>query len=157
MAEQAVLNNICERTLAAAGYELVQVELVRGAPGWVLRVLIDNPHTGAVTLDDCARASRDLSAALDVADPIDQHYTLEVSSPGLERPLTQERDFERFAGRRAHLRLREPLEGRRNFSGTLRGFRGGLISIECENRLYELPLSAVAKAHLEVEPALGRG
>ena len=146
------LEEVCERTLAALGYDLVAVEFQREPSGWVLRVFLDNLSGAAgVSIDDCTRASRDLSAALDVADLIQQHYSLEVSSPGLERPLVKEKDFQRFAGRRARVRMRSPIGGRRNFAGTLRGAEGGRISIECEGQSWQLPLAEVAKANLEVE------
>jgi ribosome maturation factor RimP len=143
------LEEVCGETLAALGFELVAVDFGRGPGGFVLRVYIDGP--GGVTIDDCARASRDLSAALDVADVIDRSYSLEVSSPGLDRPLVRERDFVRFAGKRARLRTREPIEGRRNFSGTLRGVAEGRVAIECDGHTYAVPLEGVVKAHLEVE------
>jgi len=150
-ADIASLERVCEQTLASLGYDLVAVELQREPSGLVLRVFLDNTSGTGVSLDDCTRASRDLSAALDVADLIDQHYSLEVSSPGLARPLVKEKDFQRFAGRRARVRVRSPIGGQRNFAGTLRGAEGGRISIECEGRLVELPLADVARANLEVE------
>src|SRR5262245_45405780 len=109
------LEQVCERTLASLGYDLVAVDFRREPSGWVLRVYIDRPDGVNITVDDCAAASRDLSTALDVADPIDRAYSLEVSSPGLDRPLVRERDFVRFVGRRARIRTREPIQGRRNF------------------------------------------
>ena len=150
-ADMATLERVCEQTLAPLGYELVAVELQREPSGLVLRVFFDTTSGAGVSLEDCTRASRDLSAALDVASLIDQHYSLEVSSPGLARPLVKEKDFQRFAGRRARVRVRSPIGGQRNFAGTLRGAEGGRIAIECEGRLVELPLADVAKANLEVE------
>ena len=157
MIDENALHRVCETTLLAAGYELVALEWGREPQGFVLRVYIDHPEGDPataghpITVDDCTRASRDLSAGLDVADLIDQAFTLEVSSPGLRRPLVKERDFVRFAGRRAHLRLVEPESGRRNFSGTLRGAALGRVAIECDGQLFELPLEKVKKAHLELE------
>ena len=82
-----------------------------------------------VSHDDCARVSRDVSAALDVADSIPHAYQLEVSSPGLDRPLRRERDFARFAGQSARIKLADGVEGRRNFSGTIRGARDGVVEM----------------------------
>jgi ribosome maturation factor RimP len=92
--------------------------------------------------------SRDISAALDVADIIPHAYQLEVSSPGLDRPLRRERDFAKFAGQSARIKLADGVEGRRNFSGTIRGAQGGLVEIECDGRSYQLPVEQVAKANL---------
>jgi len=92
--------------------------------------------------------SRDISAALDVADLISHAYQLEVSSPGLDRPLRRERDFARFSGKSARIKLADGVEGRRNFSGTIRGARDGVVEIECEGRSYQLPVEQVAKANL---------
>jgi ribosome maturation factor RimP len=152
------LEQVCEQALAPLGYALVALEFVREQQGWVLRIFIERGDgQAAVSLEDCTRASRDVSAALDVADLIEQRYSLEVSSPGLERPLVRERDFARFAGHRARMRTREPIEGRRNFSGVLKGAVAGQIEIDCDGRSYHVPVDGVAKAHLEYDlPAPGR-
>jgi ribosome maturation factor RimP len=127
------------------GYELVGVQLQgRGAAGMLLRVYID--HADGITLDDCAAVSHQLSGALDVEDPIRERYTLEVSSPGLDRPLFSVADFDRFAGHRAKVRLARLVDGRRNFSGTLRGASSGLVCIEVDGRVLEL-------AHADIESA----
>ena len=111
----------------------------RCARGWA-----DAPVSHA----DCERVSRDISAALDVADIIPHAYQLEVSSPGLDRPLRRERDFARFAGQSARVKLADGVEGRRNFSGTIRGAKDGVVEIECDGRSYQLPIEQVAKANL---------
>ncbi len=141
-----------------AGFDLVEVQAGREAPGFVVRLYIDHlPDAGGATgvangapisHEDCERVSRDVSAALDVADLIPHAYQLEVSSPGLDRPLRRERDFARFAGQSARIRLTEGVDGRRNFSGTLRGARDGLVEIECDGRSYQLPIASVAQAKL---------
>jgi len=137
-----------------AGFDLVEVQSGRETTGWVVRLFIDNVDLAAaegsapVSHADCERVSRDLSAALDVADLIPHAYQLEVSSPGLDRPLRRERDFARYAGRSARIKLAEGVEGRRNFSGTIRGAQAGLVEIECEGRSYQLPIEQVAKANL---------
>ncbi len=129
---------LAEPYVTDAGFDLVEVQSGREASGWIVRLYIDRmPQAGAVdsakegpiSHEDCERVSRDISAALDVADLIPHAYQLEVSSPGLDRPLRRERDFARFVGRSARIRLLEGVEGRRNFSGTLRGARDGLVEI----------------------------
>jgi ribosome maturation factor RimP len=94
--------------------------------------------------------SRDVSAALDVADSIPHAYQLEVSSPGLDRPLRREGDFARFAGQNARIKMSDDggVEGRRNFSGTIRGAKDGRVEIECDGRSYQLPIDGIAKANL---------
>ena len=101
-----------------------------------------------VGVDDCERVSRDVSAALDVADNIAHTYLLEVSSPGLDRPLRRERDFARFVGESARVRLEAGVEGRRNFSGTIRGAKDGHVEIACDGRSYELPIDDIVRANL---------
>jgi len=133
-----------------AGLDLIEVQYGREPSGWVLRVFIDRPAGGAgpITADDCERVSRDLSAALDVADRIPHAYKLEVSSPGLDRPLRRERDFERFLGESARIRLTDGVEGRRNFSGTLQAVKDGRVEIACDGRSWLLPIDDIAKANL---------
>jgi ribosome maturation factor RimP len=101
-----------------------------------------------VGFEDCERVSRDVSAALDVADVIPHGYVLEVSSPGLERPLRREQDFRRFAGQQVKIRSLEPVEGRRNFSGTLVGAQAGVAEVESDGRTYRVPIDLVARANL---------
>jgi ribosome maturation factor RimP len=101
-----------------------------------------------ISVDDCERVSRDVSAALDVADKIPNAYQLEVSSPGLDRPLRRERDFARFVGESAKVRLEVGVEGRRNFSGTIRGAKDGRVEIACDGRSYELPIDDIVRANL---------
>lgn len=141
---------LAEPYIRDAGFDLVEVQSGREPTGWVVRLFIDGPGEGLVPVShaDCERVSRDVSAALDVADLIPHAYQLEVSSPGLDRPLRRERDFARFAGKSARIRLAEGVEGRRNFSGTIRGAQAGLVEIECEGRSYQLPVEQVAKANL---------
>lgn len=154
--------NLVEPYVKDAGFDLVEVQSGREQSGWIVRLFIDRVPVlevpggapGAdimeetVSLDDCARVSRDVSAALDVADLIPHAYQLEVSSPGLDRPLRRESDFVRFAEREVRIRLNEGVEGRRNFSGRLRGAHDGLAEVECDGRTYLLPIEDVAKANL---------
>jgi ribosome maturation factor RimP len=145
---------LAEPPVRDAGLELVELEWNREAEGWVLRVYVDlapvaDPATArSVSFDECERVSRDLSAALDVADVIPHAYRLEVSSPGIDRPLRRLVDFQRFAGQEVKVRTTDPLDGRRNFSGTLRGADGGVVLLDCDGREYRVPVDAIARAHL---------
>jgi len=136
--------------LEHAGMELVHLEMKREPGGHLLRLYIDKD--GGVTLDDCAAMSRQISAQLDVEDPIEGRYTLEVSSPGLDRPLFSEHDYARFAGRRIRLSTRVPLEGRRNFQGRLEGIVDGTVTMTLEGgQRVAIPREQVAGARLEIE------
>ena len=150
---------LAEPYVRDAGFDLIEVQYVREQRGMVLRLFIDRPvagttegegstGSGGISVDDCERVSRDVSAALDVADKISQAYQLEVSSPGLDRPLRRERDFARFAGESARIRLTEGVEGRRNFTGTIRGAKDGRVEIACDGRSYELPIDDILRANL---------
>jgi ribosome maturation factor RimP len=131
-------------------YELVDLEFKREVGTWVLRVFIDGP--GGVSLDDCARVSHQLSATLDVADVIPMAYSLEVSSPGLNRPLKKEADFRRFVGQKARIRTRHPVgESRRNFAGTLVSVEAGRVKIDVGDQVCEVPVEDVEKANLVYE------
>ena len=156
---------LAEPYVRDAGFDLIEVQYGREPSGWVVRLFIDTPaDAGAGTmqvgqvspvgqgpsvgLDDCERVSRDVSAALDVADVIPHAYQLEVSSPGLDRPLRRERDFARFVGESARIRLIDGVEGRRNFLGTLRAAKDGRVEIACDGRSYEIPIDDIQKANL---------
>ncbi|HVV16142.1 MAG TPA: ribosome maturation factor RimP [Polyangia bacterium] len=144
---------LAEPYVRDAGFDLIEVQFGREQQGAVLRLFIDRPPAGTETseligVDDCERVSRDISAALDVSDRIPYAYQLEVSSPGLDRPLRRERDFARFVGESARVRLEAGVEGRRNFSGTIRGAKDGRVEIACDGRSYELPIDDIVKANL---------
>jgi ribosome maturation factor RimP len=142
------------RTLAAVvetmGYELVGVEFHAGHAHALLRVYIDREN--GVNLDDCQRVSHQVSGILDVEDPVAGRYTLEVSSPGLDRPLFEAKHFIRFAGSEARIQLRELLEGRRKLLGRLRGMDGDLVVlVDGEGREWRVPLERIEKARLVPE------
>src|SRR6185369_3050374 len=147
---------LAEPYVRDAGFDLIEVQYGREPSGFVVRLFIDTPvaagagpvSTGSVGLDDCERVSRDVSAALDVADIVSHAYQLEVSSPGLDRPLRRERDFARFAGESARIRLNDGVEGRRNFHGTLQAAKDGHVEIACDGRSYSLPIDDIQKANL---------
>jgi len=141
---------LAQPLVEAEGLELVGVEFQRERRGWVLRLYIDKE--GGVTLADCEGVSHQLGDLLDVQDLIGHPYTLEVSSPGLDRPLTKEEDFIRFAGRLARVTTVQPLEGRRRFLGRLRGVREGQVLLEKgDGSVVAIPWGAIAKARLEIE------
>jgi ribosome maturation factor RimP len=145
---------LAQPILAEAGLELVEVEFRREAGGWVLRLYMDRSggRPGGVSLDDCQRVSEELGDHLDVEEVIDHPYSLEVSSAGLDRPLTQEADFRRFAGKAARISLHEPLEGQRNFRGRLAGMAEGAVLLDLpDGRQARIPRTLIAKARLEIE------
>jgi ribosome maturation factor RimP len=137
------VDNVVEPAVTGMGYELVDVQASNG--GRLLRLFIDKP--GGVTLDDCAAISRHLTRVLAV-EGID-YERLEVSSPGLDRPLRKEADFVRFAGRKAEIRMRTPdASGRRKFAGMLRGAQSGQVSMELEGQVVTFALDDVDRAKL---------
>jgi ribosome maturation factor RimP len=149
------VRQIAERVTASQGLELVDVEFRGGGKARMLRLFIDKP--GGVTHEDCAFVSREFGTILDVENAIPGTYTLEVSSPGLDRKLVKPADFERFAGSRVRVSMREPLDGSRHFEGRLQGLREGLVVLEIAGgkkmpaRTVEIDLSNVEKANLVPE------
>lgn len=141
--------DLAEELAGPLGLEIVDVEFRREASGRVLRVFIDKP--GGVTLDDCQALSELLGQRLDEVDPIEESYNLEVSSPGIERPLKKPRDFERFAGHLVHVRTYGPIDGRRNFRGELLGLEDDHVVVRLERDVVRIPLQQVAKARLAVQ------
>jgi len=131
-----------ERTLGGLGYELVDFE--RSGKGRLLRVFIDKP--GGINLDDCAAVSHHLSRVLPV-EGID-YERLEISSPGLDRPLKKESDFERFSGQQVRIKVRVPVNGQRNFVGILRESNAGRVQLEVEGKLMSFDLGNLEKARL---------
>jgi ribosome maturation factor RimP len=146
------------------GLEIFDVQLRRESIGTVLRVIIDRPDRGvperpedAVGIEECQRVSHDLSALLDVEEAeigeaaLNQNYTLEVSSPGLDRPLRREADYRRFAGRLAKLVTTEPLNGQSAFAGRLRGVEDGQVLLEEGRKTHRVPLARIKRGQLAVE------
>jgi len=138
-----------EDIVADQEIELVDVEYVKEQRGWVLRVFLDKP--GGITIDDCQAVSLVLDKKLDEEDPIRGSYSLEVSSPGLERPLKKAKDFQRFAGRLAEIRTYSGVYGRKKFKGILQGLRDDQVLLEFEGEVIEIPLDLIAKANLALE------
>ena len=137
-----VLEELLESTLQGMGYELVEVE--RLAHNKLLRIFVDKE--GGISIDDCVAISNHLSRLFAVEN-ID-YGRLEVSSPGLDRPLRKEADFIRFTGETVKLKLRIPIQGQRNFVGVLREINNGIIKLESEGKLFDLELSNLGKARL---------
>jgi len=141
--------------LDSLGLELVEIEYRKEGQGMMLRLFIDKP--GGVTLDDCADVSRELSEILDVEEVIHAHYNLEVSSPGLNRPLNKESDYLRYAGRLVKIKTFEMMADddgnkRKTFLGELLGLEGGIVSLKLtEGQSAKIPLEKIAKANLEFE------
>jgi ribosome maturation factor RimP len=132
------------------GYELVAVELTgQGKGGMLLRIYID--HEDGVNLDDCVQVSHQVSGVLDVEDPIRENYRLEVSSPGLDRPLVEEAHFVRFAGHRARIKTRSKIENRHRFTGMLKGVDERVVLLEDDGVVYRLPLDEIESARLVPE------
>jgi ribosome maturation factor RimP len=148
---------VATRVAQSYGLDIFDVQFRREGQGVVLRVQIDRPGPAAtaeesVSVEDCSQVSRDLSAILDVEDFIPVEYILEVSSPGLDRPLRGRTDFERFAGRRAKVVMAEAVDGQTFFRGRLAGVAGEHALIDAEDgRQHRLPLGLVTRANLEVE------
>jgi len=135
--------------LEELGLELVEVQYRREQNGWILRLIIDKQE--GVTLDDCAVVSREISQLLDIEDFIDQAYNLEVTSPGLDRPLKSLADFERFVGRKAKVKTTEPIAGKHVFIGTINRTAGETVVLGVDAEEVTILFSQVAKARLEVE------
>ena len=139
-----------EPLLEAEGLSLVDLSLKWEPGGWVLRILIDKKQ--GVTLDDCALVSREFGQLLDVENIVPTSYRLEVSSPGLDRPLKKEADFIAYTGKRVRIKTRDPIAGRRNFKGALIGCSEGKVQVRVEgNEVFAIPLSSIIKANLEPE------
>ncbi|MGB3647226.1 MAG: ribosome maturation factor RimP [Desulfobulbales bacterium] len=135
--------------LEEMGLELVEVQYRREQSGWVLRLIIDKQD--GISLEDCAAVSREISQLLDIEDFVDQAYNLEVSSPGLNRPLKSMADFERFTGRKAKIKTIEPIAGEHVFIGRIKKTEGETIILEIGRKEVTMPFSQVARARLEIE------
>lgn len=137
-----------EPVLEPEGIELAEIEFKLEGGRWILRLYIDAP--GGVTLDDCEAVSRQVGALLDIKDPIDRQYTLEVSSPGINRVLRKETDFSRFAGSPVRIKTRAKLQGRRNFQGMLQGVEDSKIIVMVEGNRIEINPDDIEKARLDL-------
>ncbi len=171
------IRGIAERVAGSYGLEIFDVQFRRESHGWVLRVFLDLPYpedaaaaaggagvpgppaesgaadeSGSVSIEDCERVSREISAVLDVEETIDHPYTLEVSSPGLDRPLRSPRDYRRFAGRLAKIVVAEPVDNQKHFAGRLQGLeRDGVVIETAPGKRHVIPLTLITRARLDVE------
>jgi ribosome maturation factor RimP len=135
--------------VADFGCELVELQFRREAPGWVLRLIIDKEN--GVGIDDCSRISREAAHLLEVEDPIEQSYTLEVSSPGLDRPLKRERDFLRCKGKMAKVVVREAIEGQTQWIGLIEDVTEESVTLRIDQDIIKIPFTRMKKARLIVE------
>jgi ribosome maturation factor RimP len=163
-ARLARIRGLAERVARSYGLDIFDVQLRRESIGMVLRVMIDRPDTGvpekpedAVGIEECQRVSHDLSALLDVEEEdlgeaaLDRNYTLEVSSPGLDRPLRHEADYRRFVGRLAKVVTNEPLDGQSAFSGRIAGVEDAHVLLEQGRKVHRVPLAQIKRGQLAVE------
>jgi len=148
---------IAERVAAARGLEVWDIQSRRETSGHVVRVFIDRPGPAAtadesVSIEDCEQVNREIGTILDVEDPLPFAYTLEVSSPGLDRPLRAVDDYRRFAGRLAKVVVSEPVDNQKAFEGRLRGVENDAVLLEAPNgRQHRLPVRLITRGRLEVE------
>ncbi len=143
------LLGLLEPVVEALGYELIEVEFVPQGRDSVLRLFIDGPK--GVDLDDCAAVSKGVETTLDASDPIPRAYSLEVSSPGLDRILRKRAHYERFVGSRVHVQLASPMDGRRRYTGALRAVDDEGISVEVDRQNYTLPFRLIQRTRLKPE------
>lgn len=149
---QAVVSKIEEiagRVAGSEGIEIVEVELKGGGRNQLVRISIDKPE--GITHADCEFISQQVGTILDVEDVIPGHYTLEVSSPGVERKLLKPKDYQRFQGRKVKVALREPIEGQRHWEGTLAGFEDNTVRLDAKGKTIAFPFEQVEKANLKFE------
>jgi len=147
------MRQLIEPVVEGLGYECVGIVYLAQGQHGLLRIFIDRPD--GVTVEDCGRVSHQVSGVLDVEDPIAGHYTLEVSSPGIDRPLFRQQDFARFAGRQIKLRLVRQHSGRSRYIGTLRGIDDDEVILEVEGEEMRLAYDDIEQAHLVGDPRPG--
>lgn len=142
------VTKLIEPEVKALGFDLVRVAMIGGTSDPTLQVMAERPDTRQLTIDDCADLSRRISEKLDEADPIEDAYRLEVSSPGIDRPLTRQADYADWSGHEARLKLAETVDGARQVSGTIDGIDGDTIRITTPKGTREIPFGKVASAKL---------
>ncbi|MBN1276449.1 MAG: ribosome maturation factor RimP [Deltaproteobacteria bacterium] len=143
------VTRIIEPILEEMGFELIDIEYLSEQGRWVLRLFLDKE--GGITLDDCAKASREIGDLIDIKDVISHEYVLEVSSPGLNRRLKRDKDFLQAIGQKIRVKMAVPVEGRRNFTGYLRDFKEGMLNLETAATLVLLPLKDIERANIVYE------
>ena len=146
------IRQLLDPILLSMGLDLWELEFRKQGPQWLLRVFIDREIGGPVTIKECETVSRDLGSTLDVEDIIPHAYTLEVSSPGLDRTLTKPEHFIRFAGSAIRIKTYQPVHNEKVFRGKLQGITGSIVKIQLPSgEMLDIPMSNIAKASLEVE------
>lgn len=140
------VRQLVEPIVREFGLELIACQWGTDPSGRALRILID--REGGVTVGDCQTISREVETVIEVEGLVGDRYHLEVSSPGLNRPLVKEEDFSRFAGKTAAVKTSQPIEGRRNYKGLLKGLGEGQVVMEIDGKEYRIPLGLIEKAHL---------
>ena len=148
MVLESKIKEVLVPSLEAMGFSLVRIRIMGGGENRTLQLMIDRLDEQPVSIEDCALVSRNASALLDVEDPINGAYMLEVSSPGIDRPLTKERDFERYVGFEAKLELRDVQDGQRRFQGRLLGCENGVVKLLTEAGETSLSFGTIAAAKL---------
>lgn len=151
---EAAVAALVAPALTAAGYALVRVQLAGARGGLTLQLMAERTDGKAMLVDDCKAITAAVDPLLDAADPIPGAYALEVSSPGIDRPLTRPQDFTNWAGHQAKIVLQEPQDGRKNFVGILGGLQDGAVTLTIDAQTVKLPLTAIAKAQLVLTDAL---
>ncbi|MCK8826269.1 ribosome maturation factor RimP [Natroniella acetigena] len=146
---ERIVMELAEPIVANQGLELVDVEYNKEGPNWILRVFVDN--IDGVSLDDCQQVSQNLSEQLDLEDPIEQSYLLEVSSPGIDRPLKKKQDFERFSGELVEISTYAPINGEKELMGKLLGLEDENVKISLNGKEVSIPFAKIAKTKLAVE------
>jgi ribosome maturation factor RimP len=146
--DAAKIEEMIGPSLSAMGYSIVRVAFTGGRTRPTLQIMAERNDNRGMTVEDCETISHTVSALLDVADPIDSAYQLEISSPGIDRPLTRRADYERFAGFEAKIEMQRPVDGRRRFQGKLLGLEGDDAKLLVGADVVLLPLDAVARAKL---------
>jgi ribosome maturation factor RimP len=141
------VETIIAPTLQDMGFDLVRVR-ISGAQRRTLQIMAERLDDGTMTVEDCAAISRAVSTLLDVEDPIKGSYTLEVSSPGLDRPLTRPKDYTRFAGLEVKIELREPMDGQRRFRGRIAGLADDQVQLDTEDTRVAIPYADIERAKL---------
>lgn len=153
MASLEAIERMIAPTLESMGFAIVRLSF-SGSMRKTLQLLAERADARPISVDDCAQISRVVSAVLDVEDPIAGSYVLEVSSPGIDRPLVRKDDYRRFAGHEAKVELDQPHDGQKRFKGRLEGIEGDMVRLNIEGRTVELPFAAILKAKLILTDAL---
>jgi ribosome maturation factor RimP len=147
MDQTRAIETLIQPAIGQLGYELVRVQM-QGSQRPTLQIMAERSDRRGMTVEDCARISREVSALLDAADPIESDYVLEVSSPGIDRPLIRAADYDRFLGHDAKFELAAPVAGRKRFQGVIAARNGEQIAVRVESETIEVPVADIKRARL---------